>query len=448
MTKVYGTGAYDFKRHRVAEYPVDPTSSATQPAAEKPVESALPSTITLLEIQRDRLTKIAEDNWSKAAGGGGGGKGSGGEKRFDPELVKEIYKTELLVKGGRKPVPLQRVMILEVSQYLENYLWPNFDPDTASFEHVMSMILMVNEKFRENVAAWVCFYDRKDIFKGFLERVLRLKEGIELSIAEKTNYLVFMINAFQSLGDEVVSETVLRLASLQSWHSLSYGRFQMELCLNQELIKKWKRMIRREAKEATKRGELFDPSTKLEVKFLRNLIEEFLEVLDSTVFSQEHVNEDNKIIDAYGLKQVDDACVLYCERFMEFLIDLLSQLPTRRYLRPLVADVAVVAKCHLSTLYKHEKGKLFAQLVDLLQFYEKFEINDHVGTQLTDDEVLQSHYDRFQSFQLLAFKKIPKLRELALANIGAINKRADLSKKLSELSPMDLRDLVCHKLKL
>nr|POF00453.1 intron-binding protein aquarius [Quercus suber] len=66
----------------------------------------------------------------------------------------------------------------------------------------------------------------------------------------------------------------------------------------------------------------------------------------------------------------------------------------------------------------------------------------------TDDEVLQSHYDRFQSFQLLAFKKIPKLRELALANIGAINKQADLSKKLSELSPMDLRDLVCHKLKL
>ena len=55
------------------------------------------------------------------------------------------------------------------------------------------------------------------------------------------------------------------------------------------------------------------------------------QVLDSTVFSQEqHVNEDNKIIDAYGLKQVDDACVLYCERFMEFLIDLLSQLPTRR----------------------------------------------------------------------------------------------------------------------
>ena len=138
MTKVYGTGAYDFKRHRVAEYPVE---SANQ-VAEPKTGSAIPNTITLLEIQRDRLTKIAEANWSKA------GEDSKPKKPFDPKLVKEIYETELVVSGGRKTVPLQRVMILEVSQYLENYLWPNFDPETASFEHVMSMILMVNENVR------------------------------------------------------------------------------------------------------------------------------------------------------------------------------------------------------------------------------------------------------------------------------------------------------------
>ncbi|KAJ7942622.1 Embryo defective protein [Quillaja saponaria] len=434
MTRVYGTGTYDFKRHRVAEYPV----------AEKPVESkhgaALPSSITMSEIQRDRLTKIAEANWLKT------GDSTIAKKPFDPELVKTIYETELLVKDGRKPVPLQRVMILEVSQYLENYLWPNFDPETATFEHVMSMILMVNEKFRENVSAWVCFYDRKDIFKGFLERVLRLKEGRELSIAEKTNYLIFMINAFQSLEDEVVSKVVLRLASLKSWYSLSYGRFQMELCLNPGLIKKWKRMMR---KEPVKGGGNFDPSTTLEVTFLRVLIQEFLEVLHSEVFPPKLcARKNDDIIDAQGLYQVDDACILYCERFMEFLIDLLSQLPTRRYLRPLVADIAVVAKCHLSELYSHEKGKLFAQLVDLLQFYETFEINDHTGVQLTDHEVIESHYNQFQSFQLLVFKKMDKLRELALTNVGSIHKRADLSKKLSVLSREELKDLICCKLKL
>lgn len=70
-----------------------------------------------------------------------------------------------------------------------------------------------------------------------------------------------------------------------------------------------------------------------------------------------------------------------------------------------MADAAVVAKCHLSALYRHGKGKLFAQLVDLLQFYEGFEINDNTGVQLTDHEVLESHYSRLQSFQLHAFKK-------------------------------------------
>lgn len=442
MTKVYGTGAYDFKRHRVAEYPVESPTQLGEKTVDSKPGSSLPNSITLLEIQRDRLTKIAAASWLKTGG-------ESSEKQFDPKLVKDIYYNELTLKAGRKPVPLQRVMILEVSQYLENYLWPNFDTETATFEHVMSMILMVNEKFRENVAAWISFYDRKGAFRGFLERVLRLKEGRDLTIAEKTNYLVFVINAFQSLEDEVVSETVLRLASLQCWHSLSFGRFQMELCLYPELIKKWKKMIKRESKEASKRGELFDPSSALEVNFLRNLIKEFLEVLDYEVFPQKNSQtEEDEVVDTNGFQQVDDACVLYCERFMEFLIDLLSQLPTRRYLRPLVADVAVVAKCHLSSLYKHEKGKLFAQLVDLLQFYENFEINDHDGTQFTDDEVLQTHYDRFQSLQLLAFKKIPKLRELSLANVGAIHKRADLSKRLSVLSPEELKDLVCCKLKL
>lgn len=38
------------------------------------------------------------------------------------------------------------------------------------------LIEIWNLQFRENVAAWVCFYDRKDMFKAFLEKVLRLKE--------------------------------------------------------------------------------------------------------------------------------------------------------------------------------------------------------------------------------------------------------------------------------
>ncbi|KAL5191651.1 Sucrose synthase 2 [Glycine soja] len=51
---------------------------------------------------------------------------------------------------------------------------------------------------------------------------------------------------------------------------------------------------------------------------------------------------------------------------------------------------------------------------------------------------------------LLDFLRVHKykghLRELALTNIGSIHKRANLSKKLSVLSPEELRDFVCCKI--
>jgi intron-binding protein aquarius len=106
------------------------------------------------------------------------------------------------------------------------------------------------------------------------------------------------------LEDELVRETILQVVSLKLWHTLSFGRLQvikffspklafsvllmvshvcfkhlqMELCLNPELIKKWTKIKRKEAKEAKKAGQPCNPSEMLENKFLRNLIEEFLEV--------------------------------------------------------------------------------------------------------------------------------------------------------------------------
>lgn len=94
MTKVYGTGVYDFRRHRVAEYPA---AAEAPPVPENPAEarpvSNVPSSITLSEIQRDRLTRIAAENWMKTAD-------SGPTKPFSPDLVKEIYNTELTVTGN------------------------------------------------------------------------------------------------------------------------------------------------------------------------------------------------------------------------------------------------------------------------------------------------------------------------------------------------------------
>jgi hypothetical protein len=59
----------------------------------------------------------------------------------------------------------RRIALLEISQYLENYLWPNFD-EKSSFSLVMSMVCMVNEKYREGVPVWKVRFQRIERFRG------------------------------------------------------------------------------------------------------------------------------------------------------------------------------------------------------------------------------------------------------------------------------------------
>ena len=418
------------------------TMNGTSKPVEEPVVVVAGNSLTLNQIQRDRITKIAAANWSTSSFR------DHASTKFNPDLVDDIYKKELSV-----PSSLQRAMVLEISQYLENYLWPHFDPQTATFEHVMSIVLMVNEKFRENIPAWASFREREDVFPAFFNRVLTLKdkEGHVMSVREKTNYLLFMIHCFQSLEDEKVRVPVLKLVSLPLWHALSAGRLTMEFVQHPQLLDHWKKMLKREARESKRAGVAIDLKEKLEVRFLPSLVQEFFKVLDSAVPSppaDDGDGDDDMGTDNEVRGSVDPESQLYCERFAEFLIDLLSQLPTRRFVRALIEDVAVVVKSRLSALYAHPSGDLFRQLVDLLKFYQNYEINDQTGTQLSADDVEINHSSRVHAFQFLCFKKVQKLMPLALANVGSIDKRTQLMKMVSVLTPGELKDLMCKKLQL
>lgn len=127
---------------------------------------------------------------------------------------------------------------------------------------------------------------------------------------------------------------------------------------------------------------------------------------------------------------------------------MLSQLPTRRFLATVLDDRAVLVKCRMSALHAHPRGRLFSQLVDLFAFYQRFEINDHTGMQLSDDEVTAQHYERVQQLQRLCFAHVPELRELALSSCGALEKRGALLKHLGDLDDDLLRAVVARFLRL
>lgn len=53
----------------------------------------------------------------------------------------------------------------------------------------------------------------------------------------------------------------------------------------------------------------------------------------------------------------------FCERFLELMIDIEAQLPTRRFFNVLLEDCHLVVKCQLSNLCKRSEGKLFGQVI-------------------------------------------------------------------------------------
>ncbi|CAM9929578.1 unnamed protein product, partial [Ectocarpus sp. 13 AM-2016] len=108
--------------------------------------------VTITEINEDELMAVANQNW--APGSKAAAKGS-----FKPKLVSTIYRKELRscmpTPGARAgPESSSRLQLLEFSAFLENYLWPNFDADKSSTEHLMSTILLINSKFHEGVSVW------------------------------------------------------------------------------------------------------------------------------------------------------------------------------------------------------------------------------------------------------------------------------------------------------
>ncbi|KAK7813480.1 hypothetical protein U0070_016998 [Myodes glareolus] len=311
---------------------------------------------------------------------------------FDIKVIEEIYEKEIV----KSRFAIRKIMLLEFSQYLENYLWMNYSPEVSSKAYLMSICCMVNEKFRENVPAWECI----------LKAALAETDG-EFSLHEQTVLLLFLDHCFNSLEVDLIRSQVQQLISLPMWMGLQPARLELELKKTPKLRKFWN-LIK-------KNDEKMDPEAReqayQERRFLSQLIQKFISVLKSIPLS-EPVTMDK---------------VHYCERFIELMIDLEALLPTRRWFNTILDDSHLLVHCYLSSLVHREgDGHLFSQLLDMLKFYTGFEINDQTGNALTENEMTTIHYDRITSLQRAAFAHFPELYDFSLSNVAEVDARDSL----------------------
>ena len=369
---------------------------------------------TVEQIFSDPLTQLSMKVWAPQV--------PPDQRVFIPDLINDIYLRECLNSG----FSTRRLMILELSQYLENYLWPHFHPG-ASKQHVMSIVAMVNEKFREGLQPWLVFAECPDRFPCFFHSVLEkcLSPDKEVRMKEHLHLLVFLVHCFNSLAVDIVREQVWKLVSQTSWSNLTPSRLEKELHGNQVMKRFFKKLERRDAEM----DELTKIIVEKERKFMTRIFHKFLRVLY-------RIPEEGS-----RPSRLD---IAYCERFLELLIDLEAQLPTRRYFNTLLDDSHLIVLCSLAPLVSRPEGNLFSQLLEILKFYAGFEINDQTGMPLTANSVTSIHYDKIASLQRAAFKNYSALRMFALSNISRIDTRDSLKEHFTPLPYETLHNIAAY----
>lgn len=168
---------------------------------------------------------------------------------YDSDVVEKVYNRE--ISGGDS----RRIMILEFSRYLENYLWPNFD-EKSSPAHVMSIVFLLNEKFRERIEVWKVFEQNSENFPVLFSKILqKCLEKIDIVkatpaiIREQTALLVFLNHCFSSMEVEMCREQAKKLVSLSMWSCLQPKRRDQELNSIPEWKKFWKKLQKRDKPE-------------------------------------------------------------------------------------------------------------------------------------------------------------------------------------------------------
>ncbi|EKX72358.1 conserved hypothetical protein [Theileria equi strain WA] len=127
--------------------------------------------------------------------------------------------------------------------------------------------------------------------------------------------------------------------------------------------------------------------------------------------------------------------IMLCENYLEFIIDLLSQLHTRRVMKPIFGSKLILIRCRQSSLHGHVEGLLFKGLVEILNFYLRFYIHEELGTPLDYPTVTEMYYERIESFLKLCYTKFKDddtLKDIYLESQYTLSEKNVLQERLKK----------------
>ncbi|KAK4619880.1 RNA helicase aquarius [Fulvia fulva] len=360
----------------------------------------------------NELAKIARETWLATAN----------PPKVLPSTVTKLWK--LVEEDGCSAFSL---LLLEQLQALERYLWPGYTSDSSN-QHVLLLALLVNTKRQEHLPTWPTFAsnpERADDFADFFRRVAQLSIDQSLSTTLRSFLLTFIVGAYQSLDHGIIRKECAPLVSIGIWHNLhDDATRERHLGKRPQLQKAWR--------AAGKKLDNEDAAGQAKLRFQRSWLHTLLlQFLD-------------KLYDADAGADTKQENVLFCERFLELLCDLQSQLPTRRYVNTLLKDMNVLSAIRLSFMYQDEE--VLKEMYQLLAHYTHFPIEDQTGEQLSRQAYEEVQNAEISRLQKVSLKLQPeKLKILVLTNFGALSQRQGLEGHMQALTDQEVL-VLCKEL--
>ncbi|CAH0474223.1 unnamed protein product [Peronospora belbahrii] len=369
---------------------------------------------------------------------------------------------------------LECLQELDAICFLEDTLWPLMDfiasiQDDRHFYmkkiYLVSVMLLVTFKAQKRDVTlsssssisslngvWTFVREREGTWKTFMTTLWTVLEETRLdkendatwTFKEQTALNYFLIICFQSLDVPLVASSVLQMTSLSLWTALSQTQRALEFQAYPKLKKHWNRIMSENA-STTKKKKTAKTNKRRKLESTRETracqeqtalvcrLNAFFRVLKAPI--EEGVS-----------KHVVTSRLRFVASFLALLIDLLSQLPTRRFLLTVLRRRHVRTALQNSTLVQYalqwqsanDKQALSKQLA-LLDACISFPVNAHTGASLSSRDY-REHLDRqIQTLQQYAFQSFrnSRVEELAIVPCGHIANAASFTEMLSSIVAAD-----------
>ncbi len=346
-----------------------------------------------------------------------------------------------------------KCQLLELSGYLENYLWPFYFSDSSNV-HTFSVLLLVNEKLAQDSAAFVTLARNEGKFHALVSKLLDLFLSDKLDNQLTPGFLRFVLGAFRNLEHESIKNCTLRYVSLPVWSHISTMRLNRELSINETIASNWQKYSYQQkamqkkflensssasdgqSSKSSKRKRGTDAAA---AEDKSKQIQSIVQSMDRDanfifVILQTTLNDLNQV----SPSSLQLSCV---EHKLELVVELLTQVHTRRYLTTLLDDMHFVLRCRRANLIQSTNidFKKLKKLLDQVDDYLRFELDDLTGQALTNQDLMERCNSRISQLQQLAFADYSeKLRGLMFSSLGELVKHTELSRHFAVLGKDEL----------